>query len=136
MTTQTYTDEQVRELFEMALTRAIAADPLDAPFPLSQEQASIWHQARASAFQWVLEMLPSETDRQRLQAEVEALRPDAERYRWIRNEADPDMDEPYITRHVCGKWGKWRNTWETGSTADECIDAARATPNETKEAKS
>lgn len=116
MTNPSYTDEQVKHLVNLCST--------------GPTQAALRHLDVAEALEFLL------ADRQRLQAEVEALRQDAERYRWIRNEADPDMDEPYITRHVCGEWGKWRNTWETGSTADECIDAARATPNETKEAKS
>ncbi|MEY2152254.1 hypothetical protein AB7849_15220 [Rhodanobacter sp. 115] len=48
-----------RELFEAALARAVEADPNEAPFPLTTENAKAWHAGQASALQWVLEMLPS-----------------------------------------------------------------------------
>lgn len=55
---------------------------------------------------------------------VEALRVDAERYRWLRDKADADNGHPYATIHKANDWGKWFNTWECGEGLDAAIDAA------------
>jgi hypothetical protein len=61
---------------------------------------------------------------ERLRAEREEMRKDAERYRFLRDDSDPDSDHPYITRHLVSDWGNWRNTWEHAEAADAHIDAA------------
>jgi hypothetical protein len=50
---------EAKGLFEAALSVATRADPHDAPLPLAGAAAKTWHDANASALQWVLEMLPS-----------------------------------------------------------------------------
>ncbi|TAA11249.1 hypothetical protein EA658_16430 [Pseudoxanthomonas winnipegensis] len=45
-------------VIEQALATALRADPSDAPFGLDHEQATIWHQATAAAYQHALEMIP------------------------------------------------------------------------------
>lgn len=45
------------EVVEKALEKALKADPKDAPFPLTGEEARIWHQASADAYQHALEMM-------------------------------------------------------------------------------
>jgi hypothetical protein len=54
-------------------------------------------------------------------AELERLKKDAARYRFIRDN-DPDSEGPYITRHIQNSWGKWGNTVERGTAADDLID--------------
>jgi len=56
--------------------------------------------------------------------EVDALRKDAERYRWLRDKADPDSNQPYVTVYKKNSWGKWFNSVEIGSFLDAAIDAA------------
>ena len=64
-----------------------------------------------------------------LQAEVEALRPDAERYRWIRNtEAFDVVEDAVLVRGA-----EYGIELRLGESLDMSIDTARATPNETKE---
>lgn len=48
-----------RSILERSLERAVTADPADAPFGLSVDEARIWHMAQASAYQHALEMLGS-----------------------------------------------------------------------------
>lgn len=48
---------QGKEIIERKLATALAADPSDAPFPLVGEEAALWHQAQASAYQHALEMM-------------------------------------------------------------------------------
>ena len=57
----------------------------------------------------------------------EGDRRDAERYRWLRDSADPDSGDVYATRHLQNGWGKWSNTVEQGSGLDAAIDTAIAT---------
>ena len=59
-----------------------------------------------------------EANRQ-LRAENEALRKDAERYRWVRSAARTDTGEPWIARSFLSGISAW-----TGEYADEAIDAA------------
>lgn len=47
-----------KDILEAKLKTALKANPADAPFGLDAEQAAIWHQAQASAYQHALEMLP------------------------------------------------------------------------------
>lgn len=47
----------VRQLFQDKLAKAKRADHQDAPAFLDQSEAALWHQAQASALQWVLEMI-------------------------------------------------------------------------------
>lgn len=56
---------------------------------------------------------------------------DAARYRWLRDRSDPDMEQPYITRHKVNSWGKWFNTCDKGDYADSVIDAELAKSNAT-----
>ena len=58
------------------------------------------------------------------EAEIRELRKDAERYRWLRNKADPDFEQPYVSIHRPNSWGKWINSWESGDECDAVIDAA------------
>jgi hypothetical protein len=48
-----------REIIEAALKRALASKHEDAPFGLDHDEAAIWHQAQASAYQHALEMMPA-----------------------------------------------------------------------------
>lgn len=48
---------EVIALFERALAAAQKADYADAPFPLNEQQAALYHRTRADLLQWVLEML-------------------------------------------------------------------------------
>ena len=105
MTNPTYTDEQVRSIAKEA-----------------------WE--RHSCF--VGEMIDSLlADRQRLQAEVEALRPKAELLAWAESHPEIAMREITSWWRVAGSG--FRENWFNFSGA---IESARATPNETKEAKS
>ena len=63
-------------------------------------------------------------ENQRLSDKAEQAKADAERYRWLRDQADPDSGEPYVTIHTCNSWGRWFNTVEAGPALDEAIDAA------------
>lgn len=44
-------------IVEEALEKSLKADPLDAPFPLMDDDARLWHQAQAVAYQHALEMM-------------------------------------------------------------------------------
>jgi hypothetical protein len=44
-------------LIELALEKAIKADPADAPFGMSPDEAAIYHQGQRVAYQYALEML-------------------------------------------------------------------------------
>ncbi len=46
-------------ILERNLEKALVANPADAPFGLSVEEALLWHMAQASAYQHALEMLGS-----------------------------------------------------------------------------
>ena len=48
-----------RSILERSLEKAVTANPADAPFGLSAEEACLWHMAQASAYQHALEMLGS-----------------------------------------------------------------------------
>ena len=146
MTTQSYTDEQVPEVVRTAPERIflqVGDDSYydDMPFPASADGVSWWKESvldceveyvRADLF------AASEAERQRLQADVETLRPDAERYRWLRE------DHRAVERDgsVYVRWVQMTGGVITGSDIlterdlDMVIDCDRATPNETKEAKS
>lgn len=50
------------EIVERCLKRALAADPLDVPFPLVGDEARIWHSAQAAAYQHALEMMGPPTE--------------------------------------------------------------------------
>lgn len=58
---------------------------------------------------------------------------DAARYRFIRDRSDPDMEQPYISRHKVNSWGKWFNTCDRSDYADKVIDAAMSKPDATPE---
>lgn len=73
-------------------------------------------------------------NRQRLQAEVEGLRPDAERWCCFVGLIDPDRIGGYSVYHMIDP--KTDELVYDGEILSKLIDAARATPNETKEAKS
>lgn len=49
-------------IVEACLTKALKADPSDAPFPLAGREAAIWHEAQASAYQHALEMMGPPTE--------------------------------------------------------------------------
>ncbi len=46
------------EVIERALKKALKADFGDAPMWLNPNEAKIWHQAQAAAYQHALEMIP------------------------------------------------------------------------------
>ncbi|MFA7279563.1 MAG: hypothetical protein WC100_05665 [Sterolibacterium sp.] len=54
-----------------------------------------------------------------------ALARDGERYRWLRDETNPDKERPYVTVQTENDWGNWFNTFEQGPSLDAAIDAAR-----------
>lgn len=58
-----------------------------------------------------------------LQSEVEALRADAERYRWLR-------DRPFSILSLKSKWGSDLNFIASTPNLDAAIDAARAAARE------
>jgi hypothetical protein len=45
------------KLIEACLAKSVAADPLDVPFPLVDNDAKIWHMAQRAAYQHALEMM-------------------------------------------------------------------------------
>jgi hypothetical protein len=45
------------KLIEEALEEALAGRHEDAPFPLDEKEAELWHRAQAEAFQYCLEMM-------------------------------------------------------------------------------
>lgn len=45
------------EIIERCLAKAIKADPEDAPFPLTGEEARLWHSAQEQAYRHALEMM-------------------------------------------------------------------------------
>jgi hypothetical protein len=62
--------------------------------------------------------------------EVEAMTADAERYRWLRDEAHPDAEKSGV---ACvelrfSDWGKPYNKHFSGDALDAAIDAARHEP--------
>jgi hypothetical protein len=64
--------------------------------------------------------------------EVEALRADAARYRWLRDEAHPDAEKSGV---ACvelrfSDWGKPYNKHFSGDALDAAIDAARHEPKD------
>lgn len=73
-------------------------------------------------------------DRQRLKAEVEALRADANRWRHFVGLIDPDLIGGFTLYQQVDL--KTDQLIYDARDLIEKIDAARATPNETKEAKS
>lgn len=44
-------------VIEACLAKALKADHADAPFPFDEQQAALWHQAQAAAYQHALEMM-------------------------------------------------------------------------------
>ena len=80
------------DIVERNFTVAQNADPADAPFPLTGQEAALWHKASASAYQHALEMCNSQS----LKAFVEnGFNP------------VPDADAPVLTE---GRPGIVRNT--------------------------
>lgn len=53
---------------------------------------------------------------------------DAERYRFLRDEANPDDEQPHCVINKTNDWGKSYDEWATGSALDETIDASLPTP--------
>lgn len=53
--------------------------------------------------------------------EIERLKKDAERYRWLRSGHSVGNGEPFIGRHHAGVFSQW-----TGEYADGAIDVAMA----------
>lgn len=49
---------------------------------------------------------------------------DAMRYRFLRDTADPDLGDPYVSVHTVSDWGKWYNTVEHSVGMDKVIDDA------------
>jgi hypothetical protein len=63
---------------------------------------------------------------ERLRAEVDALRADAERYRWLRNDAkNTDVTQPIVVRGYDGPAGNYFNEPLWDDELDAAIDAAR-----------
>lgn len=60
----------------------------------------------------------------KLRAERDAAREDAERYRFLRS-VDPDAELPATTLHKQNSWGKWYYSPLLGEELDAAIDAAR-----------
>ena len=58
-------------VIEKCLAKATAAEHADAPFPLDEEQAALWHRAQQTAYVYVLEMLCTDSLK-RLQAQFPA----------------------------------------------------------------
>lgn len=58
------------------------------------------------------------------QAQLAEYKRDAERYRWLRDIADPDMEQPCIMIHLQDSWGNWK--WQVihPHEIDGRIDAA------------
>jgi hypothetical protein len=44
-------------LIEECLAKAKLADPDDAPFPMTGDEAQLWHRAQAAAYRHALEMM-------------------------------------------------------------------------------
>jgi hypothetical protein len=62
----------------------------------------------------------------RLRAELKALRADAERYRWLRNDAkNTDVTQPIVVRGYDGPAGNYFNEPLWDDELDAAIDAAR-----------
>lgn len=58
-----------------------------------------------------------------LEAEVDRLREDARRYRYLRDQAHPDSDTgEAVTRQELGDWGKWYTQHLSGGLLDAVID--------------
>lgn len=55
---------------------------------------------------------------------------DAERYRWLRNEAHPDREDTglCVTEHDFNDWGKSFHSHYSGARLDSKIDAVLPTP--------
>lgn len=51
------TDPTALNLIEKALAKAVKADPNDAPFGMSPEEAAFYHKGQREAYQYALEML-------------------------------------------------------------------------------
>jgi hypothetical protein len=63
---------------------------------------------------------------ERLRAEVDGLRADAERYRWLRNDAkNTDVTQPIVVRGYDGPAGNYFNEPLWDDELDAAIDAAR-----------
>lgn len=74
------------------------------------------------------EVMPNLASRLRdLASQVEALQADAERYRYLRNEAHPDREDSGIAvqEQDWNDWGKPYNRFYSGKELDEKVDAAR-----------
>lgn len=135
MTNPSYTDEQVPEVVRTAPERIFlqVSDQewdADKPFPVDCDGVSWWKESVLDVeVQYVRADLfaASEADRQRLQA-------DADRWRCFVGLIDPDRIGGYSVYHMIDP--KTDELVYDGEILSKLIDATRATPNETKEAKS
>jgi phosphoglycolate phosphatase-like HAD superfamily hydrolase len=55
------------DIIESALAISLKAEHADAPFPLDEEQARLWHKAHASAYTHALEMLSANSVKEYLE---------------------------------------------------------------------
>jgi len=53
-------DKEFKDLMEKKYEELKGAKWHDAPFPMDEYEANIWHRGRLELMQWVLEMMPSE----------------------------------------------------------------------------
>ncbi|WP_337054050.1 hypothetical protein [Pseudoxanthomonas sp. USHLN014] len=124
-------DADWHSVIERALAKAVKADPSDAPFGLDPQQATIWHQASASAYQHALEMIPAKAAAPAPGvSEMHTAPPaphgdaqDAERYRWLRDWSNGSLSVRRLD--VLSSESK-QLTWMTGNQLDLAIDAAIA----------
>lgn len=60
-----------------------------------------------------------------LRARVAELEADARRYRYLRDNANPDSDEGFaVTTEAMNGWGKWCTVHISGTDLDAAIDTA------------
>ena len=92
---------------------------------LTKEQDAFVRAANPAA---ILELLDELADHERAYAllfkENAELRKDADRYRWLRNKANPDDGVPAVTDERCNDWGKWYHIYPSGEELDAAIDSA------------
>lgn len=55
-------DKEFRDLLEKRFVELQKAKWNDAPFPMDEDEAAIWHRGRLELMQWVLEMMPTEEE--------------------------------------------------------------------------
>lgn len=54
--------QQGAQLIQACLDKAVAADPAEAPMPLTGADAALWHRAQMEAYRHALEMMAPPTD--------------------------------------------------------------------------